>query len=82
MINFRGEERDILLYSFRYSLPRMSYCTLTVSQIIINNWSELSKHDRQLYQREIKEAIDSKNIGMDCDKRNWERILQLRINDD
>ena len=52
-------DRLILICAFRYALGRMTYIPDVVSEEIINNWNSLSKHDKKLIQKEIKEAIDN-----------------------
>lgn len=70
---------EILVYAFRYALGRMTYSTSTVSNEIISNWDDISASHQKLYQREIEEAIKMGGAGMDCDVRNWERILDLKV---
>ncbi len=79
MINFGNEERDILIYAFRYALGRSTYSTSTMSQIIQKNWGMLSEHDKKLFQREIQEAFDMERYGMSCDKASWQIILDLEV---
>lgn len=77
MIDFKGEDRDVLIYAFRYALGRSTYSTSTMSDLIAVNWPTLAKHDRELFQREIQEAIDMGYHGMEMDKQAWERVLKL-----
>ena len=73
------DDREILIYAFRYALGRMTYSTLTVSNEIINNWDEISLGDQQLFQKEIKEAIEENRAGMDCDVASWMKVLELPL---
>jgi hypothetical protein len=77
-LDFRGDERDVLIYAFRYALGRATYSVDTMVNIIIANWNNISKPDRELFKREINEAIDLKHYGMAMDKATWERILSLK----
>lgn len=74
-----GDQREFLIYGFRYALGRSSYAVYTVSEAIKKAWPSLSEHDRDLIQREIREAIESCCYGMECDKQTWERILGMPV---
>lgn len=76
----KGEQRDLLIYAFRYALGRMSMSVLTVSQVIIDSWAALSKHDKELMHREIKQAIESGRAGERCDIARWQIILNKDVN--
>ena len=82
-INWRGYERDILIYTFRYCLTRRSYAVATAIEIIQSNWSVLSEFDRKLIQKEIKEHFQlfSPAEKYDMDRTAWEVILELPIED-
>jgi len=79
MINFGNDERDVLIYAFRYALGRATYSTSTMSRLILMNWKALSDHDKRVFQREIKEAFDMEQYGMECDKASWQVILDLEV---
>lgn len=68
---------EIIVYAFRYALGRQSYCTLTMSDYIIDNWDKFPHPDQDLFQREIKEAIETNRAGHQMDIRAWLRILEL-----
>ena len=74
-IDFNNCERDILIYAFRYTLGRATYSVSTVVDLLHHNWGNLSSADKELYKREIKEAIDMEQYGMQMDKNAWETIL-------
>ena len=68
----------ILICAFRYALGRRTYVVGTVVDEIVNNWDLLSLRSQALYQREIKEHEKQYgNLGMDMDKEQWYKILQL-----
>ena len=69
--------RDILIYAARYTLGRSTYAPHTVIELLKTVWPDLSAGDRALYQREIREAIESGRAGMDMDVRAWKTILVL-----
>jgi len=75
-----GEERDVLIYAFRYALGRRSYAVSTVIDNILHNWETLSEGDKKLYQREIKEHEEMYgNLGDEMDKKNWYKIVDKEI---
>ena len=69
------EQRELIIYAFRYALGRMTYSVSTMVSIIDKNWEHLSKSDRELIQREIRFVLEGECIGMKCDKEQWEAIL-------
>ena len=69
--------RDILIYSFRYTLGRASYSVSTMVETILAEWGNLSDHDKQLFKREINQAIESNMAGMDMDITEWKKILDM-----
>ncbi len=73
------DERVTLMCAFRYALGRMTYAVSCVSNHLIENWDNFKPSEQEVIVREIKEAIKNNNIGMDCDKRQWERILLLEM---
>jgi hypothetical protein len=82
-INWKGYDRDILVYMFRYCLSRRSYAVGTAIEIIKANWDVLSEFDKKLIQKEIKEYFElySNIDGFDMDKKYWNIILELPIED-
>jgi hypothetical protein len=82
-INWKGYDRDIFIYMFRYCLTRRSYAVATAIELIQTNWSVLSVPDRKLIQKEIKEHFElySNIDGFDMDKKYWNVILDLPIED-
>lgn len=77
MLISEKDQRDFLIYGFRYALKRSSYAVRTVTAAITKAWPQLPEHERRLIQREIREAIETGCYGMECDKQTWERILWL-----
>lgn len=69
------EQREILIYAFRYALGRSSYSVSTVVKIILDNWDIISESDKKLFNREILEAKKMNNIGMEMDARSWMKIV-------
>lgn len=69
--------RDMIIYAFRYALGRRSYSSDTMSHVICVNWSEFSDHDKQLFIREINQAIEQGLAGDECDVNTWSIVLDM-----
>jgi len=67
----------ILFLAFRYALGRRTYVVHDVTETIIRNWDNLSLKYQSLIHKEIKQAIEDENAGMDMDIERWRKILQL-----
>jgi len=66
---------DVLLSAFRYALGRQTYIVNSIVKNILNNWNDISDKLKNLMKREIQEAIDTNEAGMDCDVKEWRKIL-------
>ena len=82
-IDWKGYDRDIFIYMFRYCLSRKSYAVGTAIEIIHANWKVLSDFDKKLIHKEIKEHFQlySSAEKYDMDKIAWNVILELPIED-
>ena len=80
-INWKGYDREIIIYMFRYCLSRKSYAVATAIEIIQANWNILNDFDRKLIQKEIKEYFELYNPAekYDMDRTAWKVILELPI---
>ena len=79
-INWKGYERDVFIYMFRYCLTRRSYAVATATELIQLNWNILSDFDRKLIQKEIKEHFEhSPAEKYDMDRTAWNVVLELPI---
>jgi hypothetical protein len=70
---------DMLIYAFRYTLGRRTYSTSTMSEHLRTYWEALPLPWQQLVQREIREAIESKCAGDECDIQTWRTVLALSL---
>lgn len=66
-----ADQRDLLIYAFRYTLGRSTYAPHTVMSVLKRCWWKLSKGDRELYLREIREAQKQGSLGVDIDAKAW-----------
>lgn len=77
-INFSDVNQDILLFcAFRYALGRRTYVVGTLADIIKSNWEHMPKTRREMFKKEIREAIKADMGGDKCDIEEWERIIRL-----
>lgn len=66
----------ILCCAFRYALGRRTYVVSAVVDEIINNWNEISIHDKERFRKEILEYLElNGELGHECDKQEWFRII-------
>ena len=80
-IDWKGYDRDVFIYMFRYCLSRRSYAVGTAVELIQSNWNILSDFDRKLIKKEIKEHFDlySEAEKYDMDRKVWNVLLELPI---
>lgn len=67
----------LILKSFRYCLGRKSMAVSECVEIIIEYWEVLSSAFKLIIYKEIQEAIDRGEAGMQEDIKEWDRILNL-----
>lgn len=67
--------------SFRYALGRRTYIVNDIASFIINNIKQMQNRTLRLVVREILEAIDHDRLGDDCDKRDWQNVLQAAMSE-
>jgi hypothetical protein len=65
----------ILLAAFRYALGRKTYMVSAVVDYFLDEWESIDTKLIIQIQKEIKQAIDSGNAGMDMDVEQWEKLL-------
>lgn len=67
-------DQEIMYVSaVRYALGRRSYIVgLTVDFILSQ---DLSPKCKELIRRDVSEALERGDCGMDMDKKEWERLL-------
>lgn len=67
-------DRNVLFFSFRYALGRMTYAPSTVIDNIKFNLDKIPNSEIEMYIREIEEF---ENYGMDCDVKTWTNFLKF-----
>ncbi len=65
---------SLLVYSFRYALGRMTYAVNDVTMAIIQNKHVLHPHTKELIKKEIREAVENGEAGMECDVEEWSNV--------
>ena len=74
---------DFAVYAFRYCLGRQSYAIYTINQLIRKYLKHLSNETLNLFLKEITNAINDDNIGMNIDKQEWLQtfdIIKVELN--
>jgi len=81
IINGRSDadQNLMLVCAFRYALGRKTYVSMSMVNIIKDNWLGLGLGTQELIQREIRQAIELGMAGMDCDIAEWQKLLRLEI---
>lgn len=74
-----SDYENMIISAVRYAIGRTSYIVnLTVEYVLKDiEQGKLANNCLWVMRRDIKEA---KYLGMDCDKRDWQRLLK-KINE-
>jgi len=77
-------DEEILFFAFRYALGRKTYGRKTyvvpvVVDTLIEHWDNMDKRHKTIIQKEIVTAMDYGYIGIQYDKEQWQKILNLKI---
>lgn len=78
-INFEDCNQDVLLFcAFRYALGRQTYVVGTIADIIKANWDHMPQSRRDMFRKEIEEAIEKGHAGsVNIDVPEWLSILHM-----
>lgn len=71
----RDEFNTLAIYAFRYALGRRTYAVSEMCDLLIKNKDKLSEFTKQLMIKEIRQAKETQNIGMDCDCESWFNLI-------
>ena len=83
----------MVIAAFRYCLGRQTYIVNDCTDWLISIWPQLRDKAKKVIQRDLEEAFARDDdaraegqtyrlLGMDCDRRDWERIRQLWRHED
>jgi len=64
-----------LMCAMRYALGSKTYVVSSVTNELIENWNNFKKGSQQQILTEIREAIENKRAGMNCDVNNWTNVI-------
>jgi len=87
---FDGKIDDLIFWSFRYFLGRMTIATDCFARDLVKAWDLLSDRIKELIGKELEEAFedddkaraDKKNkykiypLGHDCDRESWQLVRE------
>ena len=78
-IDFKDCNQDILLFcAFRYALGRQTYVVSTVADIIKANWDHMPQSRRNMFRKEIEEAIEKGYAGsVNIDVPEWLSVIHM-----
>lgn len=69
------DQSIVLGCAFRYALGRSTYVVGSVVSEILRNWDNLRDGDKERFVREIYEQEKKFGLGMECDKKDWYKIV-------
>lgn len=69
-------DESTLIWATRYALGRSSYCVGMVCDEVRRNLPALAPETVSVLRRDIAEAIERDQVGMDMDKRQWAALLE------
>jgi len=83
-----GRDELMAIASFRYCLGRMTYIVGDCADWLIGNWEVFGEKTREIIKPDLEEAFAQDNqdradgrkygaLGMDMDRRQWERVRAL-----
>jgi len=67
-------QQHILMFAFRYAFGRTSMASLIMADELVDKWEQLTESTQKQIKQEI---ISHHDLGMDCDKQQWDRVLAL-----
>ena len=73
------DERITLMCAMRYALGRMTYVVSSVTSELIRNWHIFSNSDQVVILKEIREALEKEEAGMECDEKRWIAVINHAI---
>ena len=85
---FSGGASELVFWSFRYFMGRMTIATCCFADELAKAWPLLEERTQNLIRKELDEAFAKDDelradpvcsshyypLGMDCDRAHWERV--------
>lgn len=83
---FDGGSSELVFWSFRYFLGRMTISTCAFADSLARAWHSLDEKDQKLIKKELEEAFEKDDearsdpncnfypLGHDCDRQAWEGV--------
>lgn len=65
----------LIICSFRYALGRKTYIVSDICDLIMKYYSDLQPHIVDRICKEINQALETNNYGMEMDKDIWKELL-------
>lgn len=61
----------LTLFAIRYCIGRISYMPSLIVDATKANWQLLNENDRAAIRDEVRLAIETRHLGMECDRQTW-----------
>lgn len=68
---------QMLISAVRYALGRATYIVGTTTDEVKRVWSELSENTRMVIRRDVSEALDRGQVGMEMDDSRWRHLISF-----
>lgn len=83
-----GPNDDAAIWAFRYCLGRRTYAVADCVTWLVHSWPLLNDDAKTIIRRDLEEAFERDDrdlkeganrysLGMDMDRREWERVRRL-----
>jgi hypothetical protein len=69
----------MIFYAFRYCLGRATCAVTECVDYLIKHWGDLSTDTQVRIHSEIKRAFERGRYGHECDREDWQRVLNLPV---
>ncbi len=93
---FNNDLNDLVFFSFRYFLGRMSASVSGFTKSLIAAWPSLNDKTKKQIKKELRKAIEEDDkmrddpvcspsyypLGMDCDRECWDKVMQAILADE
>ena len=70
------KQDDLIVCAFRYCLGRSTYVVSEMCDHLLEHWAEICPQYQELIKKEIKDAIERGNCGMDIDCICWSSLVE------